>query len=344
MNELLTRSEAYRRSGLAPKTIKRRLDAGQIAQDFVPGYWLPRVSKNSLDDFMAFIWPTQQKTKPFHRPGVTNADPTAQAWLYEIIDPKDGQAIYIGFTAQKSYKTRWQQHRGDLKANRHYNRQLQNVWNKRDKPLVFKIIADGMSGLMMEREKRAIAELRKKIGDRCCNGTDGGEGSGGMSQATKDKIAENSRKKWQDPEYRKNWEASTGRKYTGEQSKEAIEQRRKRHAERKRQWAIARAEKEAAKYSKDDLVLPTVNDRVLFPAIRKKVIYWCSAALSRLDEFQGYNWCIVKHNRPGDYRVKRTGDRQGQIVIPRKPYCIPDIDLREPYRRLSLNGTTLTDT
>ena len=325
MNELLTRSEAYRRSGLAPKTIKRRLDAGQIAQDFVPGYWLPRVSKNSLDDFMAFIWPTQQKTKPFHRPAFTNSDPTAQAWLYETIDPKDGQAIYIGFTAQKSYKSRWQQHRGDLKANRHCNRQLQNVWNKRDKPLVFKIIADGMSGLMMEREKRAIAELRKKIGDRCCNGTDGGEGSGGMSQATKDKISENSLKKWQDPEYRKRYEQATGRKYTGEHTKEAFEKRRQRQADRKRKQAIARekrqAEKEAAKYSKDDLVCVTHKSEAYFPAMRDGSMYWCSIDKDRMDEVCGKNWCITDHNGRGHARLKTNyKGKSGQVL--NKPWDI----------------------
>lgn len=321
MNELLTRSEAYRRSGLHRRTIERRIKAGQIETVPVTGYKIPRVSKNSLDDFMAFIWPTQKKTKPFRRPGVTNADPTAQAWLYEIIDPKDGQAIYIGFTAQKSYKSRWQQHRGDLKANRHCNRQLQNVWNKRDKPLVFKIIADGMSGLMMEREKRAIAELRKKIGDRCCNGTDGGEGSGGMSQATKDKIAENSRKKWQDPEYRKRYEQATGHKLRTPQER-VIDDLAK--ACRRVQWqcdmALNRIRK-AAKYSKDDLVCVTHKSEAYFPAMRDGSMYWCSIDKDRLDEVCGKNWCITDHNGRGHARLKTNQKgKSGQVL--NKPWDI----------------------
>jgi len=279
---------------------------------------------DDLSEFYRNRFPLVQKRdwKRSH-PG-TNADPTAHAWIYEIIDPKDGQAIYIGFTAQKSYKTRWQQHIRDLEANRHYNRQLQNVWNKRDKPLIFKVIADGMSGLMSEREKRAIAELKEKIGNRCCNHSHGGE-CGGLSQATKDKISEISRKKWQDPEYRKRYEQATGRKYTGEHTKEAIEKRRQRHADRKREQAIARekrqAEKEAAKYSKDDLVCVTHKSEAYFPAMRDGSMYWCSIDKDRMDEVCGKNWCITDHNGRGHARLKTNQKgKSGQVL--NKPWDI----------------------
>ncbi len=208
-DRLITRTEAGRLAGLNHKTIRRRISDGYIAEEVPKGLNAPKVSKNSLDDFMAFIWPSQQANRTYRgMGGVANTDPTAHAYLYEICDPKDGEAIYVGYTI--NLKSRWADHKRRLHQGKHGNRQLQRVFNKRGEPFVFKVIADGASALMLAREVAAIAAVRDKIGQRVCNATAGGEGTPGMAQHVRDKIARKSREAWQRPGYRERWLEGVG--------------------------------------------------------------------------------------------------------------------------------------
>ena len=212
---LITQKEAARVSGLDSKTIRARCKSGFIARDTPAGLTQKRISKNSLDDFMAFIRPIELSTKKYLGNGKTNADPTAHAYLYEIYDSKDGQCIYVGYS--KNAKTRISQHKSDLNRGMHRNRQLQNLHKARNGKLKYKIAAEGMSQLMLDMEKRAIAELRSEIGNRLCNATDGGDGFDSLPKTTKEAIAKNSRDKWRDDEYRRRWYTSQGKPFVSYQ-------------------------------------------------------------------------------------------------------------------------------
>lgn len=215
-NRMLTLDSAAKHARVTRGVVKRWMDRGLMPVHRTPDgrKWL---SVDELSRFLRDELPKITAQQPAHsrgnwKPGRTNADPTAHAWLYEIIDPKDKQAIYVGYTT--NYKVRRSDHLSALKAGRHTNRQLQNVYNKRlaqGKRLQVRPIRDGMSQLIIEAEVRAIADLRKKIGSRLCNATRGGEGATGLTQEVRDRIAANSRAKWQDAEYRKRWEASRSR-------------------------------------------------------------------------------------------------------------------------------------
>lgn len=51
-----------------------------------------------------------------------------QTGVYAIRNTINGK-VYIGSTT-KTFKTRWQEHRNQLRGNRHYNSYLQHAWNK----------------------------------------------------------------------------------------------------------------------------------------------------------------------------------------------------------------------
>lgn len=49
------------------------------------------------------------------------------SYIYQIKNNANGK-IYIG--SSKNYKKRWKQHIAELNSNSHYNKYLQNAWNK----------------------------------------------------------------------------------------------------------------------------------------------------------------------------------------------------------------------
>jgi len=317
-DRLITRVEAIRLSGIGKGTLANRVREGVIASVVPDGAARSKVSKNSLDDFMAFIWPTDKATKRRRRVGRTNADPSAPAWLYGIHDPKDGQCIYVGYTARLD--ARWYQHRYDLKRGRHCNHQMQAVYDRRSEPLVFKVMGEGMSAVMLEREKMEIALLREQIGGRLCNATAGGEGTPGMSRATRDRLAAISRAKWRDPEYRRKWRNATGNSTHGRL-------RNARHAmimgvrTRLASKTKAASKPKAKRYTARDLVWPTMGGTALFPAKRAGRLYWCSLPLARVGEVVGLNWNITNHNGRGHARLKANVKGVGVRVLS-KPWRI----------------------
>lgn len=314
---LITRVEATRLSGLNKKTIARRVKEGVIASVTPSGSARSKVSKNSLDDFMAFIWPTDKATQRRRRVGRTNADPTAHAWLYGIHDPKDGQCIYVGYTGQTRYEDRWQQHRTSLKAGRHHNRQLQSVYNKRGKPFGFKIITDGMSALMLDGEKRAIAGLRAKIGNRLCNATSGGEGTPGMSQSTRERIAAISRAKWQDPEYRKKWAKATGRSVKGVQptSDRLLAMWVKMCNVAIKDYNMRlHARRVSERYTTDDLVWPTLGKEAFVPLTKG---LWGAIPRDRVAWAKRYRTWAAAKMTGGKHKITTKVTANVRIAMPR---------------------------
>lgn len=153
------------------------------------------VSIDDLAKFMRDGLPEILAEQPSHsggnwQAGVTNADPTAPAWLYGIHDPKDGQCIYVGFSTD--YKQRRNHHRAELRRGVHKNRQLQRLWDKRG-PLKFRVINAGPASRMLAGEVSIIARLRLEVGDRLCNATRGGEGVVGLSDEARAKISRKAR-------------------------------------------------------------------------------------------------------------------------------------------------------
>ena len=90
--------------------------------------------------------------------------------VYGLTDPKDGEVIYIGYTSNPS--KRRHAHKYHLKKKTHWNRQLQNVYDARQRDgmdLKFITLVKGSRNRMMAAEVGYIAEAKKKIGKRLCN-------------------------------------------------------------------------------------------------------------------------------------------------------------------------------
>jgi len=210
--------------------------------------------------------------------GYPNIDPDRTAFLYEIVDPLDGIPIYVGFTV--NIYNRKHAHLSLLRSNKHHNDKLQNLHNKRERhglPLVFRQIAKGPSHLIIRGEVLAIFHLRGDIGNRCCNMTNGGEGTvavpksvriNARAKAISDpryiaKASENAKKQWADPvthnkmveSLKAGWSDPEVRERRTKALKKAWEnpEARKRASESaKLRWAKVRAAKRAAHTTQPD--------------------------------------------------------------------------------------------
>lgn len=101
--------------------------------------------------------------------------------------------------------------------------------------------------------------------------------------------------------------------------------KRRREREKRSQELKAKKEQRARKpkrikYTKADLVWPTIGNVLFVPAYRKGQIYWCSVNAQRSDEMLGNSWHLRKHH--SGLQLKRSTPNGGS-VIPRKPYAIP---------------------
>lgn len=117
--------------------------------------------------------------------------------VYGIIDPKDGQVIYVGYSSQ--YKNRKKSHISNLRAGRHNNKQLQSVYNKRP-GLSFVVLLQGSENTAKAAEVGYIAEYKRIAGDRLCNVLELGEFANGFGCISEEerlrRLSAKNKKRW----------------------------------------------------------------------------------------------------------------------------------------------------
>lgn len=200
----------------------------------------------------------EQRGMPYHNTRPRKYDPTAcrewfieniqapvkRKWLRDGIDMRPGLIYgiyepgakwprYIGKTDDfprriKGHLKTWEG-RDKKCAGSHSGNWLMLLHRKGIKP-EFKVLQECLPGMLDIAEQEWIARGRAK-GWKLTNCREGGE-SGAMSEATKARLSDYSKAKWQDPEYVKRWEAGTTH------LRLSPEVRAERQAQRQRNLAI----------------------------------------------------------------------------------------------------------
>lgn len=148
--------------------------------------------------------------------------------IYKIINIQNGR-FYIG--SAKEFKNRWSNHYSSLRRNRHHNKFLQNDFNKYgEKTFLFEIVEVMLNHTTEERRLReqayidqSLNDLEKK--DLCFNlakNTVLKEGPWSSDpEATRIKMSEASKKRWNKPRYRDEISEKMKKGWTQEAREEA---------------------------------------------------------------------------------------------------------------------------
>lgn len=123
-------------------------------------------------------------------------------YLYTLIDPRKGEACYIGITKQK-FSTRLTQHRNPKKSNMARIAKLQRHLKKNNMTLEGKLLAKGSKRFIGALEKWCITGYWVYVGRNSLkNHQAGGFNSFGQDEETKFKTREAIRKKKQSGTYK----------------------------------------------------------------------------------------------------------------------------------------------
>lgn len=158
---------------------------------------------------MSAMTATKKRSPKYYVAGGVDTRP---GWVYAIKAP-DGQVVYIGKTGISVHRRWWQHRHGFKKGNESLcnNWKLRELWYKHKRKLTCVTLEECQSGKMDEAEKYWIAHYKFQ-GLELANYTDGGEV---FSDATRKKLSDYTKRKWQDPEYKRKWLAGI-RKSHGE--------------------------------------------------------------------------------------------------------------------------------
>jgi group I intron endonuclease len=88
--------------------------------------------------------------------------------VYKITNTVDGK-VYIGSTTTNA-DYRWSTHRSALRTGKHYNRHLQNAWNKYgESAFTFEVVEEGVTKEEIRNKERSW--IQRFFGKNCYNAT-----------------------------------------------------------------------------------------------------------------------------------------------------------------------------